>query len=62
MGDKSKDGLSEFDGHGNAPTFDALTAALRQMHDSIVDEPVPDDFLDILERIDAKVSAKKKPV
>ena len=42
------------------PQFDSLTAALRQMHDSIANEPVPDDFLDLLDKIDAKMSASKK--
>jgi hypothetical protein len=42
------------------PQFDSLTAALRQMHDSIANEPVPDDFLDLLDQIDAKMSASKK--
>lgn len=42
------------------PEFDSLTAALRQMHDSIASEPVPDDFLDLLDQIDAKMSAFKK--
>jgi len=42
------------------PNFDPLTAALRQMHDSIANEPIPDDFLDLLDQIDAKMSASKK--
>ena len=42
------------------PEFDSLTAALRQMHDSIASEPVPDDFLDLLDKIDAKMLASKK--
>jgi hypothetical protein len=42
------------------PAFDPITAALRQMHDSIANEPVPDDFLDLLDKIDAKFSASKK--
>lgn len=42
------------------PEFDSLTAALRQMHDSIASEPVPDDFLDLLDQIDAKMSVTKK--
>ena len=42
------------------PEFDSLTAALRQMHDSIANEPVPNDFLDLLDQIDAKMSATKK--
>jgi hypothetical protein len=39
--------------------FDPLTAALRQMHNSIANEPIPDDFLELLDRIDAKMSASK---
>lgn len=42
------------------PEFDSLTAALRQMHDNIANEPVPEDFLDLLDQIDAKMSAFKK--
>lgn len=42
------------------PHFDSLTAALRQMHDSIANEPIPDDFLDLLDKIDAKMMASKK--
>lgn len=40
--------------------FDPLTAALRQMHDSIANEPIPDDFLNLLDMIDVKMSASKK--
>ena len=40
--------------------FDHLTAALRQMHDSVANEAIPDDFLDLLDRIDAKMSAWRK--
>jgi hypothetical protein len=47
-------------GEATDPEFDSLTAALRQMHDSIANEPVPDDFLDLLDQIDAKISASKK--
>lgn len=47
-------------GDATGPEFDSLTAALRQMHDSIASEPVPDDFLDLLDQIDAKMSASKK--
>lgn len=42
------------------PNFDSLTAALRQMHDNIANEPIPEDFLDLLDQIDAKMSASKK--
>jgi hypothetical protein len=47
-------------GEAMDPEFDSLTAALRQMHDSIANEPVPDDFLNLLDQIDAKISASKK--
>jgi hypothetical protein len=47
-------------GEATDPEFDSLTAALRQMHDSIANEPVPDEFLDLLDQIDAKISASKK--
>ena len=40
--------------------FDPLTAALRQMHDSVANEPIPDDFLSLLDMIAAKMSASKK--
>jgi hypothetical protein len=40
--------------------FDHLTAALRQMHDSVANEAIPDDFLDLLDRIDAKMLASRK--
>ena len=40
--------------------FDHLTAALRQMHDSVTNEAIPDDFLDLLDRIDAKMLASRK--
>ena len=40
--------------------FDPLTAALRQMHESVANEPIPDDFLNLLDMIDAKMSASKK--
>ena len=40
--------------------FDHLTAALRQMYESVANEPIPDDFLNLLDMIDAKMSASKK--
>lgn len=42
------------------PEFDPLTAALRLMHDSVANETIPDDFLILLDKIDAKMSAQKK--
>jgi hypothetical protein len=39
--------------------FDPVSAALKQMHAEIEREPLPDDFLRILEEIDAKIAAAK---
>ena len=50
----------QYAGEAMDPEFDSLTAALRQMHDSIANEPVPEDFLDLLDQIDAQISASKK--
>jgi hypothetical protein len=40
--------------------YDPLTAALRQMHDDIAGEPIPLEFLALLDQIDEKMSALKK--
>lgn len=39
--------------------FDPIASALRQMHNTVVAEPVPEDFLAILSQIDAKIAASK---
>ena len=39
--------------------FDPVAAALKQMHHAVTSEAVPDDFLRILEEIDAKIAAAK---
>ena len=36
----------------------AIGVKLRQMFDEIVQEPVPDEFLDILRRADGKAASK----
>lgn len=42
--------------------FDPITAALRQMHDGIASEPVPDDFLSLLDQLEERMAEKaKKP-
>ncbi|WP_430447206.1 NepR family anti-sigma factor [Sphingorhabdus contaminans] len=49
---------------GNAvePDFDPIAAALRQMHDGIASEPVPDDFLSLLDQLESRMAEKgKKP-
>jgi Anti-sigma factor NepR len=38
---------------------DPIGAALKRMHDAIVKEPVPDDFLALLDDIDSKIAARK---
>jgi Anti-sigma factor NepR len=42
------------------PDFDPISAALRQMHDGIAQEPVPDDFLLLLDQLDARIAEKDK--
>lgn len=37
----------------------AIGVKLRQMFDTVVNEPIPDDFLDILRRADQKVPGAK---
>lgn len=39
--------------------FDPVSAALKQMHDAVASEPVPEDFMRILDEIDAKIAAAK---
>lgn len=49
----------------SSPTLDearlrqqAIGAKLRQMFDDVVSEPVPDEFLEILRRADARAPEK----
>ena len=37
---------------------DAIAAALKQMHDQVASEEIPDDFLRLLDEIDSKIAAK----
>jgi hypothetical protein len=39
----------------------AIGRELRRMYDGVVNEPVPDEFLDLLRRIDEADAEKKKP-
>lgn len=44
------------------PDFDPISAALRQMHDGISKEPVPDDFLKLLDALEDRIAERdKKP-
>ena len=38
---------------------DPIAAALKQMHDAVANEDLPDDFLRLLEEIDTKIATKK---
>lgn len=40
------------------PEFDPIAAALRQMHDGVAKEPVPDDFLKLLDQLDERLAEK----
>ena len=46
---------NHYDDLGNDP----LAAALKQMHDAVASEELPDDFLRLLDEIDTKIAAKK---
>ena len=39
--------------------FDPVAAALQQLHQAVASEALPDDFLRILNEIDAKIAAAK---
>ncbi len=41
------------------PAFDPVAAALKQLHFAVENEPLPDDFLRILDDIDAKIASAK---
>ena len=43
------------------PSIDPITAALRQLHDDVASEPIPDDFMRLLDQIDARISSTKTP-
>ena len=40
--------------------FNPVSAALKQMHEAVAAEQVPEDFLRILDEIDAKIAARKQ--
>lgn len=41
--------------------FDPVAAALKQMHEAVTNEELPDDFMRILAEIDAKIEAETAP-
>lgn len=44
----------------NTSEADPISAALRKIHDSVLDEPLPDDFLNLLDQIDQKIASGGK--
>ncbi len=60
MNNRKGDGQSRPTAVDADQCFDPITAALRQMHDDIANEPIPADFLALLDQIDAKMTALKK--
>ena len=54
---KSPRRSSSSDAHEARLRQQAIGVKLRQMFDQVVNEPVPDDFLDILRRADSKNSS-----
>ena len=45
--------------HDDDLNSDPIAAALKQMHDAVASEELPDDFLRLLDEIDTKIAAKK---
>jgi len=45
--------------YGSAMAFDPVTAALQQLHQVVASEEVPEEFLRILDEIDAGIAAAK---
>ncbi|WP_373476080.1 NepR family anti-sigma factor [Sphingorhabdus sp.] len=45
--------------HDEDSAGDPIAAALRQMHDAVASEELPDDFLKLLDEIDMKIASKK---
>jgi Anti-sigma factor NepR len=38
---------------------DPISAALKQLHDAVANEELPDDFMRLLDEIDTKIASKK---
>jgi Anti-sigma factor NepR len=47
------------DNHGDELAGDPIAVALKQMHDAVINEELPDDFLRLLDEIDTKIAAQK---
>ena len=42
------------------PTFDPLAAALRKIHDHVISEDIPTEFLDLLDKLDDQADGVKR--
>ncbi len=45
---------------GEDPGSDPIAAALKQLHDAVAGEDLPDDFLRLLDEIDTKIASKNE--
>ena len=45
---------------GEDPGSDPIAAALKQLHDAVAGEDLPDDFLRMLDEIDTKIASKNE--
>ncbi len=45
--------------HDEGMYSDPIAAALKQMHDAVASEELPDDFLRLLDEIDTKIASNK---
>jgi hypothetical protein len=42
------------------PDFDPISAALRQMHEGVANEAIPDEFLKLLDQLDERMAGQEK--
>lgn len=38
---------------------DPVSTALKRLHEAVIDEPLPDEFMDLLNQIDQKIAAQE---
>jgi Anti-sigma factor NepR len=41
-----------------SPGGDPISLALKRIHDNVVEEPMPDSFLDLVAQIEAKIAGR----
>lgn len=59
MGKKPNSGQASENKKPLGVAFDPIAAALRQMHDKVSQEDIPDDFLRLLDEIDERAAKGK---